>query len=84
MKKLRAIRKLNRFGHLIIPIGMRFSIGIGKNDQVEFYTGPDQLIMKKHEPDCIFCGDDSGIQIYRGKMVCCKCIEAIFEKFKTV
>lgn len=83
MKTVGVIKKIHKMGVLVIPQKIRSFMGIGKNDYLEYYTEPGQIIMKKHEPYCLFCGDDSDCQEYHGKMVCRKCVEAIFENVKT-
>jgi len=39
------------------------------------FVDGDSIILRKHEPGCIFCGnvDDDGMKMVHGKLVCPKC-----------
>ncbi len=60
-------------GGVVIPSKSRRNMGISKNDFVEFFISGEQIVLKKYEPACFFCGDKTNVQEYRGKSVCGEC-----------
>ncbi len=37
----------------------------------------DTIILRKYEPQCIFCGQADGVRTFKSKNVCEKCIKDI-------
>lgn len=73
MKSTGVVRKLDTLGRVVIPIELRKTMGIDIKDTLEIYTEGDEIILKKYEPGCIFCGDARSVNLFKGKMVCEKC-----------
>jgi len=42
----------------------------------------DSIILKKYAPACLFCGNATDVQIYKGRKVCKECIEAMTAKLE--
>ncbi|MDD3654084.1 MAG: AbrB/MazE/SpoVT family DNA-binding domain-containing protein [Desulfotomaculaceae bacterium] len=79
MKAVGMVRKIDDLGRIVLPAELRRVMGIGEKDPLEIYTEADKIILKKYEPACVFCGNTVDVQIYRGKMVCRECAEAVYE-----
>lgn len=77
MKSTGVVRKLDNLGRIVIPIELRKSMGIEIKDTLEIFTEGDQIILKKYQPGCIFCGDARNVRIFHGKMLCDKCVEEL-------
>lgn len=75
MKTTGIVRKVDELGRIVVPIELRRSLGIGDRDAVEIYMKDDSIIIKKHQPSCVFCGSAENTIDYRGKVVCRDCIE---------
>ena len=73
MKSTGIVRKIDELGRIVIPIELRRSLDIEVKDTLEIYTEGDQIILKKYEPACIFCGEAKEIINYKGKNVCKNC-----------
>lgn len=58
---------------------MRRTLGIDEKDALEIYVDQEKIILKKYEPACVFCGNASDVQIFRGKNVCRECAAAMGE-----
>ena len=50
---------------------------ISQKDPIEIYTEGSSIILKKFEPNCVFCGNTKNLINYRDKLVCKKCAEKI-------
>jgi len=74
MKSTGVVRKLDNLGRIVIPIELRKTMGIDIKDTLEIFTEGDQIILKKYQPGCIFCGDARDLQLFKGKMICSKCL----------
>jgi len=84
MKSTGIVRKVDELGRVVIPIELRRTLGIDEKDPLEIYVDSEKIILKKYEPDCVFCGNASDVQHYRGKMVCRECALAMFENAKAM
>ena len=58
MKSTGIIRKVDDLGRIVLPIELRRTLDIAERDELEIYMQNDQIILRKYEPACIFCGSD--------------------------
>ena len=77
MKATGIVRKVDELGRIVIPIELRRTLDIAEKDALEIYVDGEQIILKKYEPACIFCGDARDVINYKGKNICTKCLEEI-------
>ncbi len=79
MKSTGMVRKVDELGRVVLPIELRRTFGIEIKDPLEIYVDENTIILKKHEPDCIFCGEAKNVVNYKGKNICKKCIKELKE-----
>lgn len=72
MKATGIVRKVDHLGRIVLPAELRRTQGIEVNDPIEIYVDGAQIILKKYEPACIFCGEATERE-FRGKRVCRRC-----------
>lgn len=77
MKSIGVVRKVDELGRVVIPIEVRRSLGIAEKDPLEIYVDSENIVLKKYEPTCVFCGEAGEILRFRGKNICTDCIKAI-------
>ena len=77
MKSTGEVRKVDDLGRIVLPIELRRTLDINIKDALEIYTEENQIILKKYEPACIFCGEAKEITDLKGKKVCKKCLKDI-------
>ena len=75
MKSTGVVRKVDILGRIVFPIELRRSLDINEGDPLEIYVDGEQIILKKYEPACIFCGDARDVINYKGKNICKNCLE---------
>ena len=80
MKATGVVRKVDELGRIVLPIELRRTFDIEERDALEIYVDGDQIILKKYEPACIFCGNARKIVNYKGKNICKKCLEEMRNK----
>ena len=77
MKSTGIVRKVDELGRVVIPIELRNKLGIEEKDPIEIYVDGSSVILKKFEPNCIFCGGTKNLIKYKDKLVCSKCCERL-------
>ncbi len=81
MKGTGIVRNLNELGSVSIPKEMRKKMHMEKNDSVEIFVGDEgEIILKKYQPGCIFCGEMKDTVTHRDKKICCSCLKEVEEK----
>lgn len=77
MKATGVLRKIDGLGRIVIPMEMRNKLDISTNDPLEIHVEGSQIVLKKYDPDCTFCGSTKNVTEFKGKNVCKKCIKEI-------
>lgn len=77
MKSIGVVRRVDELGRIVIPIELRRTLNIAEKDALEIYVEGEQIILKKYEPACIFCGDARDVSNYKGKNICKSCLEEL-------
>ena len=77
MKSTGVVRKLDDLGRITLPIELRRNLDIAEKDALEVYVDGEQIILKKYEPACIFCGEAKNVVNYKGKNICRKCLSGL-------
>ena len=73
MKATGIVRPVDALGRVVIPIELRRSLGIERDDSLEVFVDGPYIMLKKYQPACIFCGEMDGILQVHGKNICEKC-----------
>lgn len=74
MKSTGVVRKLDALGRVVLPIELRRTMDIGVKDMLEIFVNGDEIILKKYQPTCIFCGDANQVISYKDKLICKACL----------
>ncbi len=77
VKSTGIIRKVDELGRIVLPIELRNKLNIAVKDPIEIYVDGSSIILKKYEPNCIFCGSSKDLVTYNNKLVCKKCQEKL-------
>lgn len=73
MKATGIIRRVDELGRVVIPIEIRNQFNIVEKDPIEIYVDGSSIVLKKFEPNCIFCGSTKNLVEFKNKLVCEKC-----------
>ncbi|MEG0876990.1 MAG: AbrB/MazE/SpoVT family DNA-binding domain-containing protein [Oscillospiraceae bacterium] len=79
MKSIGIVRKVDELGRIVLPIELRRTLDIAEKDSLEIYVEDDSIILRKHQPACIFCDNARDVVVFKGKNVCKDCIKALTE-----
>ncbi len=84
MKSTGIVRKVDELGRVVIPIEIRNKFDIAEKDPIEIYVDGSSIILKKYEPNCIFCSNTKDLIKYKDKLICNKCSKKISELNKNL
>ena len=77
MKATGIVRKVDELGRIVLPIELRRTLDIATQDEIEIFAVDDQIVLRKHEPCCVFCNSSQELVSFRNKNVCRECIRRI-------
>ena len=80
MKSTGIVRKVDELGRIVLPIELRRTLNIELRDPVEIYVDGQSIVLRKHEPTCVFCGGSKKVITFKGKNVCPDCIRELTAK----
>lgn len=73
MKATGVVRKLDDLGRVVLPVELRRRLGMIEGEPLEIFVDGEQVILKKYQPLCIFCGGGEDLKNYEGKQICLHC-----------
>ncbi len=77
MKATGIVRRLDQLGRIVIPKELRNTFDLKENDPIEIFVDGSDIILRKYQPACIFCGDATDVVQFSGKNICKKCAAKI-------
>lgn len=77
MKSTGIVRKVDELGRIVLPIELRRTLDIEVKDSLEIYVDGTQIILKKYEPACVFCGNAKDVINFKGKNICRNCLSEL-------
>ncbi|MEG0486289.1 MAG: AbrB/MazE/SpoVT family DNA-binding domain-containing protein [Oscillospiraceae bacterium] len=80
MKSTGIVRKIDDLGRIVLPIELRRVLDIDKDSALEIYVDADNIILKKYQPACVFCGSANDIATHHGRNVCGECRKELAAK----
>lgn len=82
MKATGIVRKIDDLGRIVLPIELRRTLGISDRDSLEIFVDNNNIVLKKYEPACIFCGSADNVINFKDKIICSECISIMNEMKK--
>lgn len=77
MKSTGIIRRMDELGRVVIPIEIRNQFNIVEKDPIEIFVDGSSIVLRKFEPNCIFCGNTKELLTYNDKLICESCSKKI-------
>ena len=82
MKSTGIVRKVDELGRIVLPIELRRTLDIAERDSLEIYVSEDNIVLKKYQPTCVFCGGSKNISTFKDKNVCSNCVSQLTSSAK--
>ena len=73
MKTTGIVRRIDELGRVVLPVELRRTLGLDVRDPVEIFVEEDAIVLRKYQPNCIFCGNGKSVSHFRNKPVCNEC-----------
>lgn len=71
-------RKISKSGGITIPSNLRMQLGIQGKEKITIETKDNgDIVIKRIQGTCIFCGSVENVQAYKGKFICKECKESL-------
>ena len=86
IKSTGIVRKMDELGRVVIPMELRNQFKIAEKDPIEIFVDGSSIVLRKYEPNCIFCGSTKNLIEYNDKLICNKCagkISTLQNNFET-
>lgn len=72
-------KKVSKAGGVSIPVGLRREYGIQPGDALDVEMQEGNVILKPHNPRCVFCLSNEQVITLKGKGICKDCSEQVQE-----
>lgn len=79
IKSTGIIRKVDPLGRIVLPMELRNKLGVMEKEPIEILVDGSSIILKKYNPNCVFCGSSKDLFEYNDKLICTKCKEKILD-----
>lgn len=66
-------RKIDDLGRIVIPAETRRLFNIREGDQLAISIEGSNIVLRKLEDTCVFCGSTEHVAVFRGKGICHGC-----------
>ena len=80
MKSTGIVRKVDELGRIVLPIELRRTMDIAEKDALEIYVEGENIILRKYQAACMFCGSVKNLVSYKGRNVCADCVATLQDK----
>ena len=73
------VKNMDELGCIVIPIELRKELELKKKEPIEIYTYDKFVILKKKEIRCIFCDSQKGLNDFKDRRICKKCLKEMYK-----
>jgi len=67
------VRKIDDLGRIVLPAETRRLFNIREGDQLAISVEGDNILIRKLEDTCTFCGNTKDVDSFKGKGICARC-----------
>ena len=73
LKSTGIVRRVDDLGRIVIPMEIRKIFNIDQRDG-------NNIVLRKYEPQCIFCGQAGDVKVFKNRNVCQDCLKELSNK----
>ncbi|MDX1690296.1 MAG: AbrB/MazE/SpoVT family DNA-binding domain-containing protein [Acidimicrobiia bacterium] len=67
------VRKIDDLGRIVVPAETRRLFNIREGDELAISVSGDDIVLRKLEDTCTFCGSTTEVAAFKGKGICASC-----------
>ncbi|CAN5295682.1 AbrB/MazE/SpoVT family DNA-binding domain-containing protein [soil metagenome] len=67
------VRRIDDLGRVVIPAETRRLYSIREGDELAISIDAGNIVLRKVEAVCAFCGSTDGVMAFRGRGICGNC-----------
>lgn len=67
------VRKIDDLGRIVVPAETRRLFNIREGDQLSISVDGENIVIRKLESTCTFCGSTESVAAFKGKGICVDC-----------
>jgi transcriptional pleiotropic regulator of transition state genes len=71
------VRRIDELGRIVIPVEIRKRFGIADHDKLEISVQGDVIMLARPRTECVFCGSQEELSIFRDRPVCGTCLDEL-------
>jgi AbrB family transcriptional regulator, transcriptional pleiotropic regulator of transition state genes len=71
------VRRIDHLGRVVVPVAYRKVFAIRDGDLLDMTIDGDAIAIRKLERSCVFCGATSDLGLFRGRLLCARCHDAL-------
>jgi transcriptional pleiotropic regulator of transition state genes len=79
MRTTSIVRFSDALGRVTFPKELRDMLEIKTDTPLAVFTGNNEIILKKYEPNCMFCGSFDDLYYFKEKNICKACADDLKE-----
>ena len=77
MKSTGIVRKLDQLVRIVIQKELRTTFDIKETDPNEIFVDGTDIVLRKYQQSCVFCGEADNLVEFNGKVVCASCLKKL-------
>lgn len=77
MKSTGIVRRVDQLGRIVLPKELRDTFGINEGTLLEIHVSGEDIILRKSEKCCVFCGAEHDVFDFYNRPLCEKCARQI-------
>lgn len=82
MKDMMISRLIDSNNRIVLPYNLVTEVFHKQNDEelmVDFFVDGDSVIIKRHQPICVFCRTHDNLSKYKNICICADCLKELIE-----
>lgn len=71
---MQSVKRVSSHGSINIPVHMRRELNLQPKDAMDVEISADgNIVIKQHNPRCVFCGNTEELAVVAGRKICKGC-----------
>lgn len=81
MKSTGIVRCIDDLGRVVVPKELRRTLDIAEGDPIEFFVDDNNIVLRKYQPGCRFCGSIDDLTNVSDVLICHDCATSLARNY---